>query len=78
MVLILLGPFTLSQLLLPLLFSFNHGLYTLAPVKYNTICPNTYVIKAYSINKMPLSMVSLTFMSLVAYVIRHMPHNITK
>jgi len=51
MVLIFLGPFTLSHLLLPLLFSFNHGLYTLALIKYNTICPNTYVIKAYSINK---------------------------
>jgi hypothetical protein len=51
MVLIFLGPFALSQLLLPLLSSFNHGLYTLAPVKYKTICPNIYVIKAYSITK---------------------------
>jgi hypothetical protein len=51
MVLIFLGPFSLSGFLLPFLFSFNHGLYTLAPVKYKTICPNTYVIKAYSITK---------------------------
>ncbi len=32
----------------PSLFSFNHGLYTLTPIKYNTIFPNTYVIKVYS------------------------------
>jgi hypothetical protein len=51
MVLFFLGPFALSHLLLPLLSSFNHGLYTLAPIKYNTICPNTYVIRAYSIIK---------------------------
>jgi hypothetical protein len=51
MVLICFGPFALSHLLLPSFSSFNHGLYTLAPIKYNTICPNTYVIKAYSITK---------------------------
>jgi hypothetical protein len=30
-----------------------------------------------SLRSMPLRMVSLTFMSLVAYVIQDMPHNIT-
>jgi hypothetical protein len=49
MVLIFLGPFALVASSSPFFSSFNHGLYTLAPAKYNTICPNTYVIRAYSI-----------------------------
>ncbi len=51
MVLIFLGPFALAASSSPSLSSFNHGLYTLALVKYNTIFPSTYVIKAYSITK---------------------------
>jgi hypothetical protein len=35
----------------PSFSSFSHDLYTLAPIKYNTICPNTYVIMTYSITK---------------------------
>jgi hypothetical protein len=61
----------------PSFFSFNHGLYTLTPVKYNTIYPNTYVIRAYSITKIYNIYVSSTFMSMVVYVTQHMPHNIT-
>jgi hypothetical protein len=30
---------------------FNHGLYTLTPIIYNTFCPKTYVIKAYLTTK---------------------------
>jgi hypothetical protein len=51
MALIFFGPFALSRLLLPLPLFIQSCLYTIAPVKYNAICPNTYVIKAYSIIK---------------------------
>jgi hypothetical protein len=78
MVLIFLGPFALSQLLLPLLSSSNHGLYTLAPVKYKTICPTPMSLRPIqSLRFMPLRMVSSTFMSSVVYAMQHMPHNIT-
>jgi hypothetical protein len=65
MVLIFLGPFALSRLLLPLVFSFSHGLYTLAqtPMSLGPI---------QSLSSLPLRMGSLTFMSLVAYVQHNM------
>jgi hypothetical protein len=52
MVLIFLGPFPLSRLLLPhILFIQSWFVCMLTLVKQNTFCPKTYVIKAYSITK---------------------------
>jgi hypothetical protein len=51
MVLIFFGPFALNYLLLPLLLFIQSWFIYITPVKYNTICPNTYVISAYSIIK---------------------------
>jgi hypothetical protein len=67
MVLISVNPFALNCLLSPSLSSFNHGLYTLALIKCNTFCTNTYDITANSIIKIRIGFI--TFMSLVAYVI---------
>jgi hypothetical protein len=72
MVLIVFGPFALSYLPLPLPLFIQSWFIYIAFIKYNTICPNTYVIRAYSITKIYAS----TLTSLVAYVTQHMAHNI--
>jgi hypothetical protein len=72
MVLIFFGPFALNSFPPPPppppFSSFNHGLYTLAPIKYNT---KTYVITANSIIKIyAIKDGSIDIYVLVACVIR--------
>jgi hypothetical protein len=45
------GPFALSHMSLPLPLFIQSWFVYIALVKYNKICPNTYVIRAYSITK---------------------------
>jgi len=48
-VLIFLGPFALPPSNPSPPFPHDHDLYMLAPTKYNTFCPKTYVIKVISV-----------------------------
>jgi hypothetical protein len=70
MVLIFFSPFALNHhLLLPLFFSFHHGLYTLAPVNTTHFAQRLVSLHPIqSLKYMPSKLVLLTFMSLVAYV----------
>jgi len=62
----------------PSFFSFNIGFYTLAPINYNTFCPKTYVIRAYSIINIYAIKDGFIDISVTSGLCHStMPHNIT-
>ncbi len=86
MVMIILGPFVLSPFDPPLSSPHEHGLYTLAPIKYSTFCPKTYVIKVYSITKIYVIRASVILsnllrqnspssLSILAFTLYHVAHS---
>jgi hypothetical protein len=79
MVLILLGPFAILPFHTPPPFPHDHDLHMLAPIKYNTFSPKTYVlIRAYAIIKIYVIIVNvIKVYTTTSLCFQLMPLNIT-